>query len=323
MSVRGSVAATLASRVYLTIVSLLMLPVYLQHMGAEAYGLVALFFVLQIWFQLLDLGLTPTMAREAARHRAGALSGEDFLLLLRSLEGVFLVVSAGAGLALFLGAPHLAQGWLKIERLSAQEVAHSLQMMALCIALKLLGELYRGVVSGFERMAWLAGFNALFGSVRLVLVVPFLGWMGSSPSNFFGFQLAAMALETGVLVAQAYRLAPRAGAGGTPWRTGPIRKVFAFSLVMSLASLVWVTLSQVDKLLLSGLLPLAEYGEFSLAVAAAAGVLVVSGSLADVLMPGGPDAAVPPGHPVGRHFGVVGRVRAGLPRRPRAVDMDG
>lgn len=285
MSVKGSFAATLAARVYLAIVGLLMLPIYLRHMGPEAYGLVALFFVLQVWFQLLDLGLAPTMAREAARYRAGALSAADFRQLLRSLEGVFLVVSAAAGLALFMSADRIAQAWLKIERLSTQEAIRSLQMMAACVALRLLGELYRGVMSGFERLTWLAGLNAVFGTLRLILVVPFLTRVGSSPSNFFGFQLAAMSLETLVLVAQAYRLAPRAEVGGTPWRIEPMRKVLAFSLLMSLTSLVWVTLSQIDKLLLSGLLSLAEYGEFSLAVAAAGGVLVVSGSLADVLIP--------------------------------------
>jgi O-antigen/teichoic acid export membrane protein len=285
MSVKGSVAATVASRAYLAIVGLLMLPVYLRHMGPEAYGLVALFFVLLIWLQLLDLGLTPTMARETARHRAGARSASDFLLLLRSLEGVFLATSAGAGIVLFMCADHLAQGWLQTEQLLEQEVTRSLQIMALCIALRLLGELYRGVISGFERLAWLAGFNAVFGTLRLVLVVPFLVLVGSRPSIFFGFQLGVMSLETLVLGMQAYRLVPRSSTAGTPWRIAPIRRVFAFSLVMSLASLVWITSSQIDKLLLSGLLSLAEYGEFSLAVAAAAGVLVVSGSLADVLMP--------------------------------------
>ena len=285
MSVKGSIVATLASRVYLAIVGLVMLPVYLRQMGFEAYGLVALFFVLQVWFQLLDLGLSPTVARQAARHRAGALSAQDFRQLLRSLEGVFLGVSALAALTLFLGADHIARGWLQIEHLPVQVAAHSVKMMALCIALRLLGELYRGVILGYERLAWLAGFNVFFGTLRLVVVVPVLFWLGSRPAVFFGFQLAVMALETTLLLVQAYRLVPRAGPVGTRWRLGPLRQVFAFSLVMSLASLVWITLSQIDKLLLSGLLPLAAYGEFSLAVAAAAGVLLVSGSLTDVLLP--------------------------------------
>lgn len=285
MSVKGSLAATLASRVYLALLGLVMLPVYMQTLGREAYGLVALFFVLQIWFQLLDMGLIPTLARETARHRAGALSAPDFRLLMRALEGVFLLVAAVAGTALFLGASFVTSTWLKLEQLPIQEVVQSVRMMALCIALRLMGELYRGVITGFERFAWLAGANVGFGTLRLVLVVPFLGWVGTSPSHFFSFQGAAMAAETLVLLAFAYRLVPRGGPGITPWRLAPIRDVFAFSLAMSLASIVWITLSQLDKLLLSGLLSLADYGAFSLAVAAAASVLLVSGGLAEVLMP--------------------------------------
>ena len=68
MSVKANFIATAASRAYLAVISLVMLPMYIREMGLEAYGLVALFLVLQIWLQLLDLGLTPTMAREAARH---------------------------------------------------------------------------------------------------------------------------------------------------------------------------------------------------------------------------------------------------------------
>ena len=285
MSLKSSFAATLASRVYLTLVNLVMLPVYMRHLGLEAFGLIALFMVLQVWFQLLDMGLTPTMARAAARYRAGALSASDFRLLLRAIEGIFLVLAAVAGAAVFLGAEHIAAHWLKIERLPPQEVVRSLQSMALCIALRLLSELYRGVLSGFERFIWLAGLNTAFGTLRLVLVVPYIAWVDSSPSGFFGFQLAAMALECVVLIALAYRLVPGRAAGHSPWGLQPLRTVFGFSVVMSLASVVWITLSQLDKLLLSGLLSLSDYGAFSIAAAAASGVLLASGSLTEVLLP--------------------------------------
>ena len=44
-----------------------MLPMYIKYMGAEAYGLVGFFSMLQAWFNLLDLRLTPTIGRETAR----------------------------------------------------------------------------------------------------------------------------------------------------------------------------------------------------------------------------------------------------------------
>jgi O-antigen/teichoic acid export membrane protein len=285
MSVQGSLAATLASRVYLALLALVMLPVYLHRLGPEAYGLIALFMVLQVWFQLLDVGLTPTLARETARHRAGALSAADLRQLLRALEGLFGLLALAAGAALFLGAGFVAAHWLNVEQLPPNEVVLCVQLMALCMALRLLGELYRGVITGFERFAWLAGTQAAFGTLRMVAVLPFMAWAGGSPTHFFGFQLLAIAAETALLMAQAYRLAPRAGLASPRWSLAPVRGVLSFSLAMSMASVVWVTLSQVDKLLLSGLLSLADYGAFSLAAVAASAVLLVSGSLAEVLMP--------------------------------------
>jgi hypothetical protein len=54
-------------------IGIVMVPVYLRCMGREAYGLVGFFAVLSAWLALLDLGLSPDLAREAARYRAGAL----------------------------------------------------------------------------------------------------------------------------------------------------------------------------------------------------------------------------------------------------------
>jgi O-antigen/teichoic acid export membrane protein len=285
MSVQGSFAATLASRVYLTLLSILMLPLYLRHMGLEAYGLIALFLVLQMWFQLLDVGLTPTLAREAARYRAGALTAHDFRLLMRAMEGVFWVLSAMAAVTMFLASDAIARRWLQSEHLTTQDVAHSLRLMAPCIALRLLSEMYRGVISGLERLVWLAGFNAALGTLRLVLVLPYLVWVDNSPAGFFSFQLAALLLETGLLIAQAYRRVPSAHERGMPWRPQALARVLGFSVVMSLASVLWITVSQLDKLLLSGLLSLSDYGAFSLAVTAASAVLLVSGALSEVLLP--------------------------------------
>lgn len=285
MSVKANLVSTVASRAYLAAVSLFMLPTYIREMGLEAYGLVALFLVLQVWLQLLDLGLTQTMAREVARHRAGALPTSELRDLMRWMEGVFAALAAAAGSALYFAAGFIADHWLNAERLPRESVISSIKMMAICVALRLLAEIYRGAISGSERLVWLAGFNSLFGTLRWVLVMPYMVWIGGSPVDFFEFQLAVAIVETLVVAAYAYRLMPSADSDRKRWGTEPIRKVIGFSVVMSLASVVWITLSQIDKLLLSGLLSLSDFGAFSLAASAAGGVLLVSSSLTEVLLP--------------------------------------
>jgi O-antigen/teichoic acid export membrane protein len=49
-----------------------MVPLYLKYMGAEAYGLIGFFSMIQVWFAILDMGLSPTVARETARYKGGA-----------------------------------------------------------------------------------------------------------------------------------------------------------------------------------------------------------------------------------------------------------
>ena len=47
------------------------------------FMLVGFFAMLQAWFQVLDMGLTPTMAREAARFNGGAIDAMHLRRLLR------------------------------------------------------------------------------------------------------------------------------------------------------------------------------------------------------------------------------------------------
>ena len=86
ISLRLSVAANYASQIYTTLISILLIPLYLGMMGAEAYGLIAFFSMLQSWFIVLDLGLSLTIARESARYFGGALAPLDYRRLYRALS---------------------------------------------------------------------------------------------------------------------------------------------------------------------------------------------------------------------------------------------
>ena len=70
------------------------IPVYIQYLGVEAYGLIGFYAVMQAWLTLFDMGITQTLNREMARFSAGAHTPQSIHDLLRSLEviSVFLAV---------------------------------------------------------------------------------------------------------------------------------------------------------------------------------------------------------------------------------------
>ncbi len=290
MNLRRNILASYATQIYVTLVGILILPLYLKHMGAEAYGLVGFFTMLQAWFNLLDMGLTPTVARETARFRGGATDALSYRRLLRALQLIFFVVAFVGGGAMFIFSGLIADGWLKVQTLPLAQVQLALQLMAVGVALRWMSGLYRGCISGSEELVWLGGFNAFVATLRFVGVLPILIWVGHSPAAFFSYQLFVAVVELAGLAVKAYGLFPAVPPGQKlGWSPAslfvPIKPMLKFSLTIAFTSSVWVLVTQTDKLVLSKLLPLADYGYFTLAVLAASGVMMISGPISGALLP--------------------------------------
>lgn len=286
MSLKKNILANYASQLYVTAAGILMVPLYIRYMGAEAYGLVGFFAMLQAWFNLLDMGLTPTMARESARFHGGAISVLEYRRLARALEGVFAAIALLGGALLFALSGQIAAGWLNASQLPVAEITRALQLMAGIIALRWMGGLYRGVITGAEKLVWLSGVNSAVATLRFVAVLPVLMFVSATPLAFFGFQLAVAVLELAVLAWLSYRLLPPIPAGQRiRWEWAPLKPVLKFSLSIAFTSSVWVLVTQTDKLVLSKILPLADYGYFTVAVLVASGIMIVSGPISSAIMP--------------------------------------
>lgn len=285
-SLSNNIIANYASQIYVTLIGIVMLPLYIKYMGVEAYGLVGFFALLQAWFNLLDMGLTPTMSREAARFFGGATDALSYRRLVRTLEGIFLVVALAGGGAMFAAAGYISSDWLNTTQLPIAEVQTSLQLMAIIIAMHWMCGLYRSVISGSERLVWLGWYVSFIATVRFIGVLFVLMFIGTTPAIFFSYQFGVAVLELAGLLFYGYRLMPPIPRGRrVPWSWAPLKPMLRFSLTIAFTSSVWVLVTQTDKLVLSKLLPLAEYGYFTLAVLVAGGVMMISGPISGAIMP--------------------------------------
>ena len=287
MSLRLNVVANYVSQIYATLIGIVIIPYYLRTMGAEAYGLVAFFAMLHSWFILLDLGLTLTISRESSRYFSGVLSPLEYRRLYRMLSLIFVVVALTGGGMLVLLAPIIAERWLHLQELPVNDIILALQIMGLSVALRWMGGLYRGILTGAERLVWLSGFNVLISTLRFAAVFVSMALWGYTPEVFFLHQMAVAALELGVLYLICRQLVPRSAVGDpqTGWSFKPVALLMRFSLTIAFTSAIWILLTQIDKLILSGILPLAEYGFFMLAVQVASGITVITSPISTALLP--------------------------------------
>lgn len=287
LSMLRNTGLSYAGQAYALLVGLLILPFYLGHLGAEAYGLIGFFAVLQAWLQLLDAGLSPSLVRQLAFFRGCASQSRRDPragALLRSFEILFMPVAAAAVLVIVLASEWIARHWLQAQALSPSTLVRCIDLMGLMIGLKLYATLYKSGLQGLELHAWLNGANILIATLRY-----FGGWVlvahvSQDPVDFFLFQATVALIETLLFAAKAYAQLPNpAWLTGFDWKV--VRPVLPFAASMSLTSVLWIILTQLDKVLLSKVLLLEQYGYFALVALISTGLLTLTNPLVQTLLP--------------------------------------
>ena len=246
MSIRSKVIFGYLSQFYVTLVAIIMLPFYIKYMGAEAYGLVGFFMMLQTMFSLLDFGLSPTISRESARFKAGVTSVIDYLRLFRALNLAFMLIAALGGGLLIVFSDIISSSWLNFNILEKEEVVFSIKIMAICVALRWMCGLFRGVVIGSENQVWFSGYNSGVATLRFVIVMPVMWLFGFTPTCFFSYQLLIAILELLGLYLKVRLLLPswddKRNAIG--WSFKPLLPILKFSFTIAFTSSVWILVTQ-------------------------------------------------------------------------------
>ena len=266
------------------VMGLAFIPLYIQYLGMEAYGLIGLFAVMQAWLTLLDMGMTPTLNREMARYTAGAHSPQSIRDLLRSLEILCFSLAVFIGVGVWAASGYLASDWLKAEKLPTAVVAQALSVMSLVVALRFVEGIYRGSLFGLQRQVWYNGANAILSTLRWGGSVGVLAWVSPTIKAFFLWQALVSLLSIAVLAVRVHRTLPKPPVPPSFSREA-LAGVWKFASGMMGITFLALLLTQVDKVLLSRLLPLETFGYYTLAATVAGALYVVTSPITQAIFP--------------------------------------
>ena len=266
------------------LMGLAFIPLYIKYLGIEAYGLIGLFAVLQAWLGLLDMGMTPTLGREMARFTGGSHSAQSIRDLLRSIEtlavGVALLIAGGVA----LGSNWIATSWLKAEALPTAVVAQTFAIMGLVTALRFVEGIYRSSIVGLQQQVLFNVVNSAMATLRGLGAVGILAWVSPTIEAFFLWQGVVSIATLAILAATTYAALPRGDRGGR-FSLAALRGVWQFAGGMVGITLLALLLTQVDKILLSKLLTLKEFGYYTLAATVAGALYVLIGPITQAFYP--------------------------------------
>ena len=265
-------------------ISLAFIPIYIQYLGMESYGLIGLFAVLQAWLALLDMGLTPTLTREMARFTAGVHSAQFIGDLLYSLEVICFSLATLIGIVIWAGSSYVANDWLHVEKLPTSVVTEALSIMALVAALRFCEGIYRGSLFGLQQQVWFNVANATLATLRHGGAVAILIFVSPTIQGFFYWQALVSLCSIFVLGLHVHKILP-ARILPASFSMAVVRDIWRFAAGMMGIAFLSILLTQVDKVILSRMLTLDAFGIYSLAGTVAGAFYLVVVPITQALYP--------------------------------------
>jgi O-antigen/teichoic acid export membrane protein len=285
MSLKRNTIANYIGQFYLIGIGIVILPFYLHYLGAAAFGLIGLFATLQACLKILDMGLTPTLSRQVAYARGKNTNFLELLQLLRSLELIFLLVSMLIALIIVLSSNWIAHNWLKVDGLSYHTVTVCIALMGVMFGLRWFSDLYNSGIQGLEEQVWLNMINIIIATLQYGGGLIIIKWLTDNPIVFFEYQVGVSIFSLLIVMVKFYQFFPSDCKVGFHISWQEIKKIFPFSGGVAYTATIWLVVTQFGKLLLSNILPLSEYGYFSLVTTLANGVMQLAAPIGQAILP--------------------------------------
>lgn len=259
-------------------------PLYIHYLGIEAYGLIGLFAVLTAWLSLLDMGMTPALSREMAKFSGGSCSALSIRDLLRTVEIIIFSIAVLVFIVVAISSSWIANNWLQTEALPVSIVIKAIVIMGFVIALRFIEGIYRSCMVGLQRQVVFNAITSVMATLRGVGAVVILAFVSPSISAFFLWQGLISMVTLLILTVSTYSSLPHCYRGGL-FSLEAIRDVWQFASGMIGITFLALLLTQIDKILLSKLLSLSEYGFYTLAALVASSVNILVLPITQALFP--------------------------------------
>jgi O-antigen/teichoic acid export membrane protein len=279
---RSNLAAGLTSSIWSAAVGLAVVPLYLRYLGLEGYGLIGILVTAQTLFSLLDLGMAPALNREVARCSAtGAL--RPARELLHTLSRIYWLTAAGIAAIAILLAPLVARHWLQSAHLPQESLSRSVGLIGAVIACRWPVGLYLGALIGAQRVVLSSTITIAMSTAANLGAVAVLVWISQSIEAYFLWQGLVGVLYALAMRSAAWRVVGR--EPGIAFSMSALARIWRFSAGIGFIALSALLLTQVDKIVLSRVVSLSDFGRYSLATLVASALYLFITPTFNVIYP--------------------------------------
>ncbi|HMK35844.1 MAG TPA: oligosaccharide flippase family protein [Desulfomonilaceae bacterium] len=272
--VRRNIVANYVGQIWASLMGFIFAPMYIHFMGIESYGIVGFCTSVAEIFFMLELGLGIAATRETARYAAVPGNEQALRNLLRTLELIYWLCGVLVGLTIYGLSDPIAQWWLKGEKLTQGVIRNAVIIMGLSLACRWPSAIYMGTLRGLQKQVLCNVITGITAGLRAGGSVLVLYWIAPTVQVFFVWRAITDSLQTLVSAFASWFSLADTGSRGT-FKLDILKNIWRFSAGMTTTGVLFFILNQMDKIVLSTILPLDLFGYYSFAWVVAASLMGV------------------------------------------------
>lgn len=281
-AIARNTAVNFAGLVLPLAVGLAAIPSVVHGLGVARFGILSLVWVVFGYFGLFDLG----MGRATTKYIAEALGRKEFEKLPAYLWTT-LGLQSGAGLTaaavLALAAPFIVERLLNIPAELVDESIRTMKLVAISLPVMFLSSSFRGSLEAGQRFDLV---NAVKVPVNILFyLLPLVGlWLGFDLPGIVLLLVLSRAAALAAWAWLAFSVYPILRTRPV-FSKGYVRRLFSYSLWLTLSGIFYSITSSVDRLIIGVFLTVEAVAYYSAPYEAISRIGVIPGSLSMVLFP--------------------------------------
>lgn len=261
----NNIVANFTGKAFAALSVFIFVPIYLRYLGAEAYGLIGFYTTIQTIAFLADIGLSGAFTRKCAQISNQKQFADELRDLGKTFEVLFVAIGLFLSGAIVLLSGKISSHWINSTALSGSSIMIAIGLMGLATGLQFPFFVYQGGLLGLQRQVSMNVLLIATGLLRGVGAVVLLVYVSPTITVFFLWQALVSVLQTLAGRMLLWRIMP---AGTRPAMVRPelVKQLWRFAAGMAGISITSIILTQADKVILSRVLSLENFGYYSLAV---------------------------------------------------------
>ncbi|MBF0408687.1 MAG: oligosaccharide flippase family protein [Candidatus Riflebacteria bacterium] len=260
-TIKKNIVANVFGNIWVGLVSLIFVPLYIDFLGIESYGLVGIYATLIVLFSVLELGLSSTLNRELAKLSVDKDNLVEMRDLLRTLEIIYWIIAAIISVIVIILSDYIAFKWVNLKTLSPDTVRYAIMVMGVAIGFQWPLALYGGGLMGLQNQVTLNYINIGAATFRSAGAAAVLWLVSPTIGTFFLWQIITSILHTGTVAFFLWK--SLSGNARKPiFRLDLLKNIWKFAAGLSGISILATILMQIDKIIISRMLSLEMFGYY-------------------------------------------------------------